>query len=104
MQRLFVVDGNLFTRMDIAQSKEQHMSMDCAHLGVGFARVIDVMRTVTTPTAVDAPDAVHVADTEFGSMGAALCFPIRNAFSGVFGDLAPVRKVNSCKTASAVNG
>lgn len=103
MQRLFVVDGNFFTRMDIAQSKEQHVSMDCAHIGIRFARVIDVMRAVATAAAVDAPDAVHVADAQFGSMGAALRFPIRNAFAGVFGDLAPVRKVDNCETASAVD-
>ena len=104
MQRLLVIDCDLFARIDITQREEDHMAIDRAHIGIRFARVIDVMRAVPSAAAVDAPNAVNVADAQFSSMGAALSFKIRNALASVFSYLASVRKINGCETASAVNG
>ena len=103
MQRLFVIDRDLFTRMNVAQGKEHYMPKDRAYVGVRFARVIDVMRAVTPAAAVDAPDAVHVADAQLRSMRASLCFAIRNALARVLGYFAPVWKIDSGKAASAVD-
>ena len=61
------------------------------------------MRAVAAAAAVDAPDAVNVADAQLGAMGAALSFAIRNALARVFGDLAPVWKMDSRKAAFAVD-
>lgn len=60
------------------------------------------MRAVAAATAVDAPDAVNIADAQLGAMCAALSFAIWNALAGVFGDLAPVRKMDSRKASFAV--
>ena len=104
MQRLFVIDRDLFARIDVAQSKEHHVAIDCPDIGVRFARMVDVVRTVAAAAAVDAPDAVEITDAQLGSMGAALGFAIRNSLTGVFGNLAPVREINRRKAASAVDG
>lgn len=103
MQRLFVIDRDLFARMNVAQGKEHDMPKDGAHVGVRFARVIDVMRAVTPAAAVDAPNAVHVADAQLRSMCAALRFAIRNALARILGYLTPVWKIDSRKTAFAVD-
>ena len=104
MERLFVIDRDLFAWLDVAQSKEHHVSMDCAHIGVRLAGMVDVMRAVAAATAVDTPDAVNIADAQLGAMGAALGFAIRNSLTRVFGDLLPVRKGNRGKATSAVDG
>ena len=90
MERLFVIDRDLFARMDVAQSKEHYVVVDGANIGVRLARMVDVVRAVAAATAVDAPGAVNIADAQLGSMGAALSFKIRNALAGVFSYLAPV--------------
>lgn len=61
------------------------------------------MRAIAAAAAVDAPDAVHVADAQLGSMGAALRFAIRNSLARVLGDLAPARETNSRKAPFAVD-
>ncbi len=61
------------------------------------------MGAISAAAAVDAPNAVNVADAQFGSMSAALRFVIGNALAGVFGDLAPVREIDSRKAAFAVD-
>ncbi len=103
MKSLFVVHGNLFAWIDITQSKEHHVAMDRAHVGVRLAGVIDVMRAVAAATAVDTPNAINVADAQLGAMGAALSFAIRNALASVFGDLTTVREINCRKAAFAVD-
>lgn len=103
MQRLFVIHRDLFARMYVAQSKEHYVPKDSPHVSIRFARVIDVMRAIAAATAVDAPDAVQVADTQLGSVRAALSFAIRNALARVFSNLAPVWEIDSGKTALAVD-
>lgn len=61
------------------------------------------MRAIAAAAAVDAPNTVHVADAQFGSMGAALRFVIRNALARVFGDLAPVWEIDSRKASFPVD-
>src|SRR6266404_2838821 len=103
MQRLFIVNGYFATRIDVAQSKEYYVSMDRPHIGIRFARMVDVVCAVAAPTAIDTPDSIDITDAQLGSMSAALSFAIRNSLAGVFGDLAPVREMNSRKTTSAVD-
>src|SRR6267378_4852977 len=68
MQRLFVIDRDLFARMDVAQGKEHYVAIDGADIGVGFAGVVDVVGAIATPAAVDAPNAVDVADAQLLSV------------------------------------
>ena len=103
MERLFIIDGDFFTRIDVAQSKEHYVSKNRAHISIRLTRVVDVMRAVAAATTVDAPDAVNITDAQLGSIGAALSFKIRNALARVFSNLASVRKENRRKAAFAVD-
>ena len=103
MQRLFVIDRDLFARMDVAQGKEHYVAVDGADIGVRLAGVVDVVGAIPAATAVDAPNAVDVADAQLGSMGAPLSFAIRNSLAGVFSDLPPAWKVGGRKATSAVD-
>ncbi len=103
MQRLFIVHGYFIAWTNIAQREEHNVSMDRPHISIRFTRMIDVMRTVATAAAIDAPDSVDITDAQLCPMGAALSFAIRNSLAGVFGDLATARKMNSRKAASAVD-
>ena len=103
MKCLFVIDRDLLARMNVAQGKEHYVAIDGADVGVRIAGMVDVVGAITATTAVDAPDAVNVADPQLGSVGAALSFAIRNSLACVFGNLTPVRKIGGRKTASAVN-
>ena len=103
MERLFIIDRDFFARIDISQSEEHYVAIDRAHVGVWLAGMIDVMRAVAAATTVDAPGAVNITDPQLGAMGAALSFKIRNALARVFGDLAPVRKIDCRKAAFAVD-
>src|SRR5882672_3832960 len=98
MQRLFVIDRDLFARMDVAQGKEHYVAIDGADIRVRLAGVVDVVGAIPAPAAVDAPNAINVADAQLGSMGAALSFAIRNSLARVFGDFATVRKVSRRET------
>lgn len=62
MQGLFVIDGNFFAGVNVAQSEEQHVAVQVFHVGIGFATVIDVMGAVTAAAPVQAPTAIDVAD------------------------------------------
>ena len=103
MQGLFVVHRDFVAGMNVAQREKDYVAIDGAHIGVRFARVINVMRAVAAPTAIDAPNAVDVTDAQLCPVGAPLRFAIRNTLTSVFGDLAATREVSNGKTASAVN-
>jgi hypothetical protein len=103
MQRLFIVHRDFLARVDVAQSEEQHVAMEGADIGVWLAGMVDVMGAIAATTAIDAPFAVHIADAQFGAVGAALSFDVRDSLARVFGDLATAQKMSSCKTTSAVN-
>lgn len=103
MQRLFIVDRDFFTRVDVAQSEEHYVAKDGADVGIRLAGMVNVMRPVAAATAIDAPDAVNIADAQLGAMGAALSFAIRDALARVFGNLTPARKRDCRKAAFAVD-
>ncbi len=103
MKGILVIDCDLFSGSNVAQSKEQNMAVDGFHVGVRFARVIDVMRTVAAAAAVQTPATIDVADAQLGSMRAALSFEIGNAFAGVFSDLAAAAKTNRREATFAVD-
>lgn len=98
-----IVDRDFFTGSNVTQSKEQHVTMKCFHIGVRPARVVDIVGAVATAAAVQAPAAIDVADAKFGTTGPTLGFQIRNSFAGVLGDLSSARKTNGRETAPAVN-
>jgi len=104
MQGLFVINRNFFTRLDIAQSKEQNVSVQILHVSVRLAAVIDVMRAVAAAAAVQAPTTVNVADAKYPTIPATPGrFKVRDALARVLGDLSAARKTFSGKTAFAVD-
>ena len=103
MKRLLVIDCDFVARQNIAQRKEQHVTVDGLHVSVWFATVIDVVRAVAAAAAIQTPATIDVADAQLGSMRAALRFEIGNAFAGVFGDLAAAAKRNRREATFAVD-
>src|SRR5882724_823639 len=103
MKRVLVIDRDLFAGSNVPQSKEQDVAEDRLHVGVRFARVVDVVGAVAAAAAVQTPTPVDVADAQLGSMRAALSFEIRNALAGVLGNLATAAKTNRREATLAVD-
>jgi len=104
MQCLFVVDGDFFAGVNIAQREEQYVAVQILHVGVRLARMIDVMRAVAAPGAVQTATAVDVADAQDSAVTTALrSFEIRDAFARVLRDLFSARKKFGGKATSAIN-
>ena len=80
------------------------MIVNCLHVDVWLARVIDVMRAVATTAAVQTPAAIDIADAQNAPIaGSSSRFEIWYSLAGVLSDLFPATEVNSCETAFAVN-
>ena len=104
MQGIFIVDRNLFARADIAQREKEHVAVKRPHVGVRSARVIDVVRAVAAPAAVQTPAAIDIADTQDATItGPFSRFEICYSLAGVLGDLFAATEMNSRETAFAVN-
>src|SRR6185369_14166758 len=104
MQCLFVVDGDFFAGVNIAQREEQYVAVQILHVGVRLARMIDVMRAVAAPGAVQTATAVDVADAQDSAVATELrSFEIRDAFARVLRDLFSARKKLGGKATSAIN-
>ncbi len=52
MQRVDVINGDLFAGTYIAQGVEENMPVDDLHIAVGLARMINVVRAVAAVAAV----------------------------------------------------
>ena len=77
MESRLVVDGDLFARLNVAQSEEEEMAAHALHKSVGLATVVDVMAAVSAPAAVDAAPPVDGANPQFPSRaGAPLRFGV----------------------------
>lgn len=72
MQRLFVVNRNLITRLNISQSKKQDVTVERPHVRVRLARMIDVVSSVATPRPIKTPASIDVTDTEDTSVASTL--------------------------------
>ena len=104
MERLFVIDRDLFTGANIAERKEQHVAVKRPHVGIRLAAMVDVVRAVAAATAVYAESSVDVADAQDTAVASALLrFQIVDALTGVFSDLSPALERNGGKAALAVN-
>ena len=62
MQRLLVIDRNLFARVDVAQSDEENVIVENLHECVGHARVIDVVGAVSAATSIQTPATIDLTD------------------------------------------
>ena len=64
MERLLIVDRDFFAGPDVSQSKEQDMTVQGSHEGIWLAGVIDVVRAVAAPRAVQTEAPIDVADAQ----------------------------------------
>ena len=64
MERLLVIDRDFFAGPDVSQSKEQDMTVQGSHEGIWLAGVIDIVRAVAAPRAVQAEAPIDVADAQ----------------------------------------
>jgi len=80
------------------------VTVNCFHVDVRLARVIDVMRAVAAAAAVQTPAAIDVADAQNAPIaGSSSRFEIWYPLAGVLSDLFAATEMNSRETAFAVN-
>jgi len=103
MQRLLVVNGDLFTRLNVAAREEQHVTVDGFHVSVRLAAVVDVVSAVAATTAVKAPAAIDVTDSQLRSTRSSARLEIRNSLAGVFGDLSASLEMDDREAAFTVD-
>ena len=104
MQRINVINGDLFAGAYIAQGVKEDVPVDDLHVAVGLTRMINIVCTVAAVAAVQTPSSIYVADTQLGTAGgAALRFPVRDSFARVLRDFASTREVNRRKATLAVD-
>lgn len=104
MERLLVVDRDFFAGVDVSQSKEQDMAVQSSHEGIWLARVIDVVRAVAAPRAVQTEAPIDVADTQNLTMACApASFKVRDPLAGVLSYLPPAFEMSGGKAALTVN-
>ena len=72
MQRLFVIDSDLFTGPNIAERKEQHVAVKRPHVCVRLAAMVDVVSAITAATAVYTDPSIEVADAQDAAPARAL--------------------------------
>ena len=76
MQRRLVVDGDLFTGSDVSQRDEEYVFVENLHKGVGLARMIDVVSSISSPTSVQAPTIIDGADSKGLPMRSSIRFSV----------------------------
>ena len=57
------------------------------HERIRRARMIDIVSTVPTATAIQTPAIIDCTNPQRLAMGAPICFRVRDAFAAVFGNL-----------------
>ncbi len=72
MQRLLVIDCDLFAAIDVAQREEKHVAINGFHVSVRPAGVIDVMGAVSATSAIETEAAVNIADAQYPTLARSL--------------------------------
>ena len=103
MQRRLVIDGDLFTRADVSQRNEEYVFVENFHECVGLARMIDVVRSISSPASVHAPTIIDGADSKGLPMRSSIGFSVGDFLPRVFCDLSAGCKSFSGKASFAMN-
>ena len=69
------------------------MAVENLHVGIGLARMIDVMRAVATPAAIQAPAIIDCADAQFSPLSSAIGLGFRYPLACVFRYFSPSLEV-----------
>ena len=81
-----VVDGDLLTRLDIAECHHQNVVVYNLHIAVWFAGMIDVVSAVPSPAPIQTPATIDIANTQSAPSGAAVGFGVGNSFARILRD------------------
>lgn len=103
MQRLLVIDRDLFAGFDVAQSEKQNVVVQDLHKRIRTARVIDIVRAVSTTAAVKTPTTIYLANTQHPAMRSSARFGVRDLLARVLGDLVTLFESNGGEAAFAMN-
>lgn len=104
MERLLIVDRDLFSGLNVAQREEQHMPVQGPHVSIWLAGVIDVVGAVTASRAIQTEPAVDITNAQDAPITRALPrLEISNALAGVLSDFPPALKKNCREAALTVN-
>jgi len=103
MQRRLVIDGDLLTRADVSQRNEENVFVENLHECVGLARMINVVRSISSSASVHAPTIIDGADSKGLPMRSSIGFSVGDSLSRVFGNLSAGCKRFSGKASFAMN-
>lgn len=101
-----VVEGNLFAGSNVRQSEKQNVPVENSDVAVWLARVINVVRAVTTNAAIKAPPQINgtnAQDSVFSSSYSAYHFTSRYLLASVLSDFTSSWKGDRRKTAFAAD-
>jgi hypothetical protein len=101
VERRLVIEGDLFARLDIAESDEEDMSIKYFHVAVRFARMVDVVSAVSAFAPIQAPALINGTNAESATPGAAVRFCVSDSLAGIFCYLSTAEKVRLGKTTLA---
>ena len=103
MQRRLVIDGDLLTRADVSQRNEENVFVENFHERVGLTRMINVVRSISSPASVHAPTIIDGADSKGLPMRSSIGFSVGDSLSRVFGNLSAGCERFSGKASFAMN-
>ncbi len=101
MKGLLVVDCDFVSRLDVPQSNEQNAAVKNLHIGAGLARMINIVRAVSTTAAVQAPAIIDSADAQPSSARPAIGLSVGNLLARVLRDFPAAAAVSYGKAALA---
>lgn len=88
---VFVIEQDLFARLDISKGEKQYVTADDTKIAVGFAGVVNELCPIPHSASVDRPVGIDCTDVNpapatepHGDLTP------RNPFTHVFGDLTPL--------------
>lgn len=102
MQCRFIIDGDLFAGLYVAQGDEENVIVENLHEGVGSTRVIDVMSAVSAATAIETPAPVDLTNSKHPPVCSTARLRVGDLLAGVLGDLVSSFERKSSEAALAV--
>ena len=74
VESIFVVNRDLLAGVYVAQGVKLYVAVEGFHVGVGFARMVDVVRAVPPATPIQTPARIYRTDAQDAAIGPAIRF------------------------------
>ena len=78
--------------------------MENLHIRVGLAGMINIVRAVSAPAAIETPTVVNRTDAQFSTVGSAISFRIRNLLASVLSYFPAPFELHAGKASPTFNG